>query len=100
MRSRPAGILLGYLADLLFGDPRRGHPVAGFGQCAAALETLTYRDDRVAGTAHTAVLVAGLTGLGALAQRRTGHGPALAVLTAAATWVARGGTTLARTGSA
>ena len=32
-----AGLALGALADLAFGDPRRAHPVAGFGQAAAAL---------------------------------------------------------------
>src|SRR4051795_2459592 len=42
-RSRPdvptaAGLALGAVADLLLADPRRGHPVAGFGAAAAALE--------------------------------------------------------------
>ena len=49
----PVGILVGFLADVLFADPRRGHPVAGFGWCATGLETLTYRDSRAAGVAHT-----------------------------------------------
>ena len=49
---------------------------------------------------HTAVLVGALAGAGALLQGRAGRGPAAAVLTAAATWAALGGTTLARTGSA
>ena len=43
-RGRAAGIAAGYVADLLFGDPRRGHPVALFGSGAAALERLTYAD--------------------------------------------------------
>ena len=99
-RSLPAGILLGYLADVVFADPRRGHPVAGFGWCATTLEHLTYRDNRGAGAVHTAVLVGGLTGAGALARRRAGDGVGLALLTAAATWSALGGTTLAATGDA
>jgi len=99
-RSLPAGILLGYLADVVFADPRRGHPVAGFGWCATTLEHLTYRDNRGAGAVHTAVLVGGLTGAGALARRRVGDGVGLALLTAAATWSALGGTTLAATGDA
>lgn len=98
-RWRAVGIAAGYAADALFGDPRRGHPVAGFGWCATTLEAFTYRDGRRAGVLHTTVLVGGLTGLGALAQRRVGVGPALTVLTAAATWAALGGTTLARTGT-
>ena len=96
---QPAGILAGYLADALLADPRRGHPVAGFGWCATTLEVLTYRDSRPAGAVHTAVLVGCLVGAGALLQRRADGATALA-LTAAATWVALGGTTLARTGSA
>jgi len=97
-RSGPAGILAAYLADVLLADPRRGHPVAGFGWCATALEKITYRDRRRSGALHTAVLVGALAGAGTLVQRRVGDGTALAVLTAAATWVALGGTTLAKTG--
>ena len=95
-RARPAGILAGYLADLAFADPARGHPVAGFGRCAARLEERTYRDSRAAGAAHTAALVACLAMGGAVLQRRL---PGVAVI-AGATWVALGGTTLGRTGSA
>lgn len=92
------GILAGYLADLMLGDPRRGHPVAGFGRCAAGLEALTYRDSRAAGAVHTSVLVGSLVVLGAVLQRRS-RDLADLVLMATATWVALGGTTLARTGS-
>lgn len=97
-RWRMAGIAAGYAADTLFADPRRGHPVAGFGWCAMTLETFTYRDSRAAGVVHTSVLVGMLAGAGALVQQRAVRGPLLAALTAAATWVALGGTTLARTG--
>ena len=31
------GLALGAGADLLLGDPRRGHPVAGFGSTALVL---------------------------------------------------------------
>ena len=97
-RSGPAGILAGYLADVLFADPRRGHPVAGFGWCATALENLIYRDSRARGAVHVAALVGPLIGVGVMAQCRRGTG--LALLTAAATWTALGGTTLAKTGAA
>lgn len=97
-RPRPLGILVGYLADLLFADPRRGHPVAGFGTCAARLEALTYRDSRPAGVVHTSVLGGCLGISAAMLQRRAPGGTGLA-LTAVATWTALGGTTLARTGS-
>ncbi|KAA0108178.1 cobalamin biosynthesis protein [Mycolicibacterium sp. P1-5] len=96
-RARGVGILAAQLADLTFGDPAHGHPVAGFGWCAAALEKLTYRDSRSAGAVHTGVLLAGLAVAGTMVQRGT-RGPALAAATAAATWASLGGTTLGRTG--
>lgn len=96
---RAAGIALGQLADTTFADPIRRHPVAGFGWCAAALEARTYRDSRAAGVLHVAVLVGGLGVLGTVLQRAARSGPALGAVTAASTWVALGGTTLARTGT-
>jgi adenosylcobinamide-phosphate synthase len=48
---------------------------------------------------HTAVLVGGVIGAAAVTQHRVRHRWVGAALTAAATWVALGGTTLARTGS-
>lgn len=90
--SRAAGLLLGVVADRTLGDPRRGHPVAGFGTTAAALERVTYRDDRAAGVLHVVVLVGGAAALGALAPRRS------TLATAAATWAVLGGTSLVREG--
>ncbi|NUS43291.1 MAG: cobalamin biosynthesis protein, partial [Mycobacteriaceae bacterium] len=87
------GLALGFVADLVAGDPRRGHPVAGFGSAAGALERATYRDGRPAGIAHTAVLVGAAAGVGALARRAGVLG------VAAATWTALGGQTLVRTGA-
>ena len=95
----PTGILLGYLADVVFADPRRGHPVAAFGRVATALETHVYRDERMSGVLYTAVLVSGLAVTGVLAQRRIRSATLRTAITAAATWTALGGTTLARTGS-
>ncbi len=91
---------MGWLADRALGDPRRGHPVALFGRGATALERLTYSDTRGAGVVHTAVLLAGLAALGIGADRiaaRRGVASTAAV-TAAATFVALGGTSLTRTG--
>src|SRR5579875_1294761 len=67
--TRTAGVLAGYAADQVFGDPRRGHPVAGFGAAAAELEHVTYRDSRIAGALHTGVLIGTLSLLGAVIQR-------------------------------
>ncbi|WP_197374770.1 cobalamin biosynthesis protein [Mycolicibacterium baixiangningiae] len=100
-RARAAGIAAGVLADALLGDPRRGHPVAGFGGAAAKVERITYADSRWAGTAHTVVLLTALA-IGGLAAERTAarRGPlATATLTAAATFVAAGGTSLSRVGA-
>jgi adenosylcobinamide-phosphate synthase len=91
--------VLGWAADVAFGDPRRLHPVAGFGTVAAALERRSYADSRAAGAVHVALLVGGAVGLGVLAER-VRHPVARTVLTAAATWTVLGGSSLAGHGAA
>ena len=92
-----AGLALGWLADEAFGDPRRYHPVAGFGRVALALEGLWYADSRSRGVVHEAVLVGGAVGLGCAVRRVVRDRPVLGVLaTAAATWAVLGGRSLAR----
>ena len=100
--ARVAGMVAGYLADRVLGDPRRGHPVGGFGAAAARLERITYRDTRIAGAVQVGLLLSVLGGLGAVAQRRAASRGSLAsvTLTAAVTWLSLGGTSLARTGRA
>jgi adenosylcobinamide-phosphate synthase len=100
-RARIVGVLVGYLADLALGDPQRGHPVAVFGRAAATLEQLTYRDDRAAGAVHVGVLVGGVGVFGVAVQRAADRSRLWTIATTAlATWVALGGTSLARTGLA
>jgi adenosylcobinamide-phosphate synthase len=90
------GLALGWAADQLLGDPRRWHPVAGFGRLATAVARRTYADDRLPGAVHVAVLVGGAAALGSLVARGGRH-PVLATLaTAAATWTVLGGRSLAR----
>jgi adenosylcobinamide-phosphate synthase len=92
-----AGLALGAAADLLLGDPRRGHPVAGFGTAAAALERRVWRDSRAAGAGYALALAAAATGAGTALDRATRGRPAARVLvTAAATWTVLGGTSLGR----
>lgn len=120
--STAAGLLLGFALDRVFGDPRRWHPVAGFGTAAMRLESVTYRDSRAAGVLHEVVLVGAVTGLGIGARRLVrgargssaqggslidGHARMSAArasgdvaLTALATWTVLGGRSLARTGRA
>ncbi|WP_424184450.1 cobalamin biosynthesis protein [Actinokineospora sp. G85] len=95
--ARAVGLLLGFAADAALGDPRRYHPVAGFGQLAGRLERVLHRDARAPGVIYTAVLAGGAVGLGVLAERGS---PAARVLTtAAATWVVLGGRSLAAEGA-
>ncbi|WP_067696927.1 cobalamin biosynthesis protein [Nocardia jejuensis] len=97
--SIAAGLVLGFALDRALGDPRRGHPVAGFGSAAMTVEKVSYRDSRAAGVLHEVLLVGTVLGLGVGAQRgvvavRGGQ----VLLTAVATWTVLGGTTLAETG--
>jgi adenosylcobinamide-phosphate synthase len=83
------------------GDPGRGHPVAVFGRLAADLERSCYAPTRTRGAGYTTVAVAGPVLLGLLAERATTRSPVGRVLvTALATWVALGGTSLVREGMA
>jgi len=91
--SRAFGLALGFAADRLLGDPRRWHPVAGFGQAAAALEDRLHADSRARGVAHVALLVGAAT----YAGRQLGDGT---LATAAATWVVLGGRSLDREAAA
>ncbi|MFI5758387.1 cobalamin biosynthesis protein [Streptomyces sp. NPDC051569] len=91
------GATAGLLADRMFGDPRRGHPVAAFGTAAGAVERTLWRDHRGWGALHTLVCAGGAAGAAALAARGVRDRPAAsAVLTAAATWAVVGGTSLGR----
>jgi adenosylcobinamide-phosphate synthase len=95
-RARASGLALGFLADAVFADPRRGHPVAGFGRFAAAVEGPLWRDSRASGVAYTAICVAAPVAAAVL-MRRQAPGPiSETVLTAGATWAVLGGTSLGR----
>lgn len=94
--ARALGLALGFVADRACGDPRRWHPVAGFGTCALALEQRTYRDSRWTGVAHVLVLVCGATALGYAAERSARNPWARIALTALATWAVLGGRSLER----
>ncbi len=90
-----AGLLIGYALDAALGDPRRFHPVAGFGRAAGALERRLYAPRRRAGLAFTAVAVGAPVLAGVAAAALTRRRPvARATLVAAATWTVLGGRTL------
>ncbi|WP_165956905.1 cobalamin biosynthesis protein [Kribbella antibiotica] len=95
--STPFGLLLGFVADRVLGDPRRFHPVAGFGQTASRLESRLYADSRAAGTAYTTALVGSTVLVGVAAERLTRGRPVVHTLvTAAATWTVLGARSLER----
>lgn len=96
MRDWPvaAGLVGGVIADAMLGDPRRGHPVAGFGQVMTFIERAIYADRRLRGAAFTASGVA-LAVIPALASSRfCRHPAATAAKTAAATWAVTGARSL------
>jgi adenosylcobinamide-phosphate synthase len=102
--ARAAGLCAGFALDLALADPRRGHPVAGFGSVARRLEDRLYADSRAAGTAYTATLVGGTALVGHLASAGShrassnGGGWREFALVAASTYVVLGGTSLVREG--
>ena len=90
-----AGLAAGAVLDALLGDPRRGHPVAGFGCAAAALEARDYADSRPHGAAHAAVCVLAVTVPAALLHRRLRAWPAAEVAAvASAVWAVTGARSL------
>lgn len=93
MNPRAAGLLIGYAADRLLGDPQRWHPVAGFGTLAARLERITYGDSRGRGLVHEAALVGGAVALGLALDRLP---VARTAVVAVSTWVVLGGRSLER----
>lgn len=92
------GLLGGWAADRLLGDPRRGHPVAAFGRWATWVECRTHRDSRRAGVLTEGIVLAPVVVIGVLGGR--GPGPAKGVATALLSWAALGGTSLGREGMA
>ncbi len=91
------GLVAGFLADRVFGDPARGHPVAGFGRVAAALERRTYAASRTRGTLHVSALVGTTAASGVLLERACRGRPLVhLVATATAAWLVLGGSSLER----
>ncbi len=98
---RGLGLVLGFAADRAFGDPRRFHPVAGFGQVAGRLERRLYADSRARGSAYTLVLVGTTTVAGVVVERATrGRPVAHTLATAVATWAVLGARSLDREAAA
>ena len=93
-----AALAGGYVADVVLGDPRRGHPVAGFGQLALRAESVAFAPTRARGAAYAALLVALAAATGELAARAAarGGGRGRAIVLAVVTWASLGGRSLTR----
>ncbi len=89
-----AGLAAGVALDALLGDPRRHHPVALFGQAAAALEARDYQDDKLRGALHTAACVLAVTAPAALITKKTKSQLKQAAAIALATWAVTGARSL------
>jgi adenosylcobinamide-phosphate synthase len=94
-----AGLVLGAVADRLLADPRRFHPVAGYGGAVSRWERAVYRPSRMRGAMFAAVAVGTPLAVGLAANRMTRGRPVLRVLAVGlGTWTVLGGTSLGRTG--
>jgi adenosylcobinamide-phosphate synthase len=95
------GLVAGYALDAMVGDPRRFHPVAGYGRLAGALERRTYASDTRAGARFAAIAVGAPVIAAGVAAALTRRRPlARTVVVAATTWAVLGGTSLRREASA
>lgn len=98
--ARAAGLALGVLADRVFADPRRGHPVAWFGRASGKLEKRTYADSTSRGALHVAACLVPLAAAGVAIERTTRSRPVLhALTTAVTTWAVLGAASLEREGN-
>lgn len=99
--ARAIGLLLGVAADGALGDPKRWHPVAGFGRASLRLEHALYRDDKASGAVYTGLLAGATVLVGAAVERAGKRRPVLQMIsTAVATWAVLGGRSLAVQGAA
>ncbi|AQA01527.1 cobalamin biosynthesis protein [Mycobacterium sp. MS1601] len=96
MTWRAVGLILGHTTDRLLGDPRRGHPVAGFGRVASALEKRMYADSNARGLAYEVLLIGTATAMAVAAERYARHPAAQVLVTTVTTWAVLGGRSLER----
>ncbi|MEU8119248.1 cobalamin biosynthesis protein [Spirillospora sp. NPDC049024] len=98
MRVSGEGLVLGVALDAVLGDPKRWHPVAGFGRVASGAERWIYGDSRWRGAVYVGALVGG-AGVAGVALERASRRPLVhCLVTAGVTWAVLGGTSLGREG--
>jgi len=92
-----AALAVGYVADVVLGDPHRLHPVAGFGQIAQRAESAIYAPTRTRGIAFAGLLAGLAAGTGELMARAASRaGASRPLVLAVVTWAALGGRSLIR----
>jgi adenosylcobinamide-phosphate synthase len=101
-RRRPGAVLAtglaaGVVADTVLADPRRLHPVAGFGRLAAAVERRVWAPRRSRGAAYVTALVLPLVAAAGAGDRRLRRRPAARrAYIATMAWAVLGPTSLHR----
>lgn len=96
---KAAALALGVTADLVFGDPARRHPVAGFGTLVARAEQRCWAPSRTRGVLLTAGAVAAAGATAGALDRATRSRPLLrSVAGGAVLWSTLGGRSLWRIG--
>ncbi len=97
MQAHSLGLVAGFAADRLLGDPATRHPIAAFGRVASEVEHRIWADDVGTGAAYTGLLVGGAGVVGMVVTGATRRRPFLRfVAIAAATWAVLGGRSLGR----
>ncbi len=94
LSAEAIGLTFGYLLDLVFADPRRGHPVAIFGRLAGAIERIIYKDSRIRGLWFALLLVGGSAALGYAISSQIHNTWVHITVVAMITWIVLGGTSL------
>ena len=98
MRGSAEGLVSGVVLDAFLGDPKRWHPVAGFGRVASVVEGSLYANSRWRGVVYTTVLVGGAGAVGVVLERVSRRFGVHGLATAVVTWAVLGGTSLGREG--
>lgn len=90
------GLLGGYIADRIWADPPRMHPVSGFGHIASEIENRLWADSYYRGVLFTGLLSGGAGAAAIAVDRLCRRTPTRIGVTAAITWAVLGGASLSR----
>lgn len=98
--QRALGLVLGVAVDAAAGDPRRHHPVAGYGRVVGRLERNLWRDATVPGVLFAAAATLPVAALASLIERTARRSAAVHVaVVALSTWAVVGTRSLVTEGT-